>query len=74
MLKLFCLLFLTALVMQAIPAFAGTTVFHLSATMPEHIMTGGSTALDLHNANFLMQTQMVMRNNKNVMLQSIVVA
>ena len=79
MLKLFILLALTIVIfIQTMPAYCGgstTMVFHVSATMPEHIIINNNPGLTLDTSNpyQLVQTQIVMRNNRSVILTSIVV-
>ena len=51
-----------------------TTTFHISVTIPEHVLSPGlGIAPDTNHSNQLIQTQTVMRNNKAVSLTTIVV-
>jgi len=77
MLKFLPLLLLTTVIfMQSIPAYCGVTrtaSFQVSVTIPEHVMLN-SSGTPLSNSPYqLIQTQIVMRNNKNTNLTSIVV-
>jgi hypothetical protein len=69
-----------AIFIQAFPAYCGvsrTATFELSVTIPEHIVTNSAlVASSFTNNPFqfqLIQTQIVMRNNKSIRLTSIVV-
>jgi len=79
MFKLLTLLVLTiAIFMQTAPAYCGvsrTMVFQLSVTIPEHvILNSGIAAAPFSNNPYqLIQTQMVVRNNRTISLTSIVV-
>ena len=76
----FIILFVLAIVVfiQTIPAYCGvskTTVFNLSVTIPEHVLTSSNASAIPFSRNpyQLIQTQMVMRNNQSISLTSIVV-
>ena len=79
MLKLLSLFALIIIIfMQALPAYCGVTrtmVFHLSVTIPEHVISnnGLKTTSFSINPYQLVQTQTVLRNNKSISLISIVV-
>jgi hypothetical protein len=80
MLKLFILLALGTIVfLQTAPAYCGvskTATFQLSVTIPEHIIFNSNLAAATpfsNNPYQLIQTQIVMRNNRNINLTSIVV-
>ena len=64
------------ILMQTIPAYCGegsrTLSLQVSATLPQHVMTNSGTQLS-NNPNQLAQTQMVVRNNKNISLTTVVV-
>ena len=79
MLKCLVLLTLTIITfMQTLPAYCGvsrTETFQISVTIPPHVMA--NDALNVipvsNNAFQLVQTQIVIRNNKTISLTSIVV-
>ncbi len=73
--RLFILLALTTVIfLQSIPAYCATTTFHLSVTIPAHvILNGPNMAPSSKNAYQMVQTATVVRNNKNISLTSIVV-
>jgi hypothetical protein len=64
----------TVIFLQTVPAYcAGRTMaLVVSATLPEHVMSNNLNTFS-NNPNQLAQTQMVVRNNKNISLTSIVV-
>ncbi len=76
MLKFFILLAVAMVFfLHAVPAYCGasrTMIFHLTATLPPHIMFNALSLLS-NNANQIVQTQIVLRNNKSVRLRTIVV-
>ena len=76
MLKYLILLALTTVIfLQTTPAYCTTMMFHISATIPEHVMVNnnlGVTSLS-SNLNQLVQTETVVRNHQNIRLTSIVV-
>ena len=73
------LLFLMiALMIQTVPSYCAvtnTTIFHLSVTIPEHVIYNSriKEALFSRNPYQMAQTQTVVRNHKPVSLTSIVV-
>ncbi len=87
MLKFFILLALTTVIfIQTVPAYCGgskTMTFQISVTVPPHVIETSSFpttgqnrsngALFSNNTNQLVQTQIVIRNNKSISLTSIVV-
>ena len=77
MLKLLSLFaVVTAIFMQTVPAFcevSRSTTFHLSVTIPEHVILNNLRAPLSNNTVQLVQTQTVIRNNKSISLTSIVV-
>lgn len=75
-----CLILLVLIVVfftQTPPAYCGSRSISLivSATLPEHVMDIGTPGIApfLNNPNQLVQTEMVVRNNKSIRLTSIVV-
>jgi hypothetical protein len=77
MLKLFILLAVAiSIFIQTVPAYCGvsrTTTFQLSVTIPDHVILSSSPSPFSNNPYQLAQTQIVMRNNRNISLTSIVV-
>ena len=77
MLKFFILLALTTVIfIQTVPAYCGTSVsLIVSATLPEHVIANNNLSITpfSNNSNQLVQTQIVIKNNKSISLTSIVV-
>jgi len=75
--KLLILFFFSLfLILQTLPAYCVTRTmsFHISVTIPEHVMVPSNmSAVSVPQNQQLVQTQLVMRNNKPVQLTSIVV-
>jgi hypothetical protein len=74
MLKFFILLALTTVIfIQTVPAYSMSLV--VSATLPEHAMANNNLSVTpfSNNPYQLVQTQIVIRNNKTISLTSIVV-
>ena len=76
MLKILILLGVTILIfILTTPAYCSTTVFHISATIPEHVMTNNIPGVNPfpQNLNQSVQTETVIRNNHNIQMTTIVV-
>jgi hypothetical protein len=66
------------IIIQTEPGFcqiSKTTVFNISVTIPEHVISNNDLAISpvSNHLNQLIQTQTVIRNNKTISLTSIVV-
>lgn len=73
---LFTLALALIITIQAFPAFAATTrttTFHLSVTIPEHVMMPSGNDPVGGAAYQLVQKQILIRNNRAVSMTSIVV-
>ncbi len=78
--KLFILLALAIVIfIQTAPVYCSgisrTMIFHLSVTIPEHVIFNNDLVSTPFSKNpyQLVQTQTITRNNKNIQLTSIVV-
>ena len=76
MFKFFILLALTTIVcLQSFPAYCETLTLQISVTIPAHAILSNDSQVSAfaNNAQQLVQTQTVIRNNQSVQINSIVV-